>query len=279
VLTVAGSTVSPTVGYVLADTPTAPATAPTSDAAITSSSLVKVDMAIVPSDGGSPVLSYSLEVDKGDGFYALYGVTSDSLSLTYTLSSTTRGQVYKFRYRARNAVGWSGYSPIGYVTSADKPTAPPSPTFMSATQTTIVWGLSPSTDDGGSPITSYELQRDDGLGGTFTTIGAYDGISQTYTLDQGVDGTLVTGRTYRVQYRAVNAIGNSEYSEVAYAAMARLPAQAATPTKVSAHYSKTWMLIEWAANTDLDPPGGAVTGYKVLMDDGLNGAFEEIYYG
>jgi hypothetical protein len=92
-------------------------------------------------DGGSAVLSYSLEVDDGMGgdFIALYGVSTNSLSLTYTfINGVSRGLTFRARYRARNAVGWSDYSSTGYIIAAVAPSAPPAPVFVSADSDTII---------------------------------------------------------------------------------------------------------------------------------------------
>jgi len=87
-------------------------------------------------NGGSSILSYSLEVDDGygDDFTPLFGDIVDSMTLSYVFSrNITKGQTYRARYRVRNAVGWSGYSPIGYLIAASVPNAPPAPQFVSAT--------------------------------------------------------------------------------------------------------------------------------------------------
>ena len=63
------TTYSNSVGYVLADVPVTPTLAPTSDLAVTDTKVVKIDLSAVAvgDDGGSPITSYSLEVDDGKG--------------------------------------------------------------------------------------------------------------------------------------------------------------------------------------------------------------------
>lgn len=112
------------MGYILADVPPAPTLAPTSDDSVTSSSKVKIDIATLLLTGGSPIISYSLEIDDGNGgeLIPVFGITSNSLSTSYTFTNNvSRGKVYRARYRARNAVGWSDYSPVGYIIAATKP--------------------------------------------------------------------------------------------------------------------------------------------------------------
>ena len=89
----------------------------------------------------------------------------------------------------------------------------------------------------------------------------------------------MTGLIYRFNVRAHNVKGFSDYSEITSAALANLPDQAATPAKINALSTTTSIAIQWNLNTDHQAPGGSVTGYKIFMDDGMNGDFEEIFYG
>lgn len=78
-------------------------------------------------NGGLNILSYSLEMDNGQGgiFVPVVSIIIDSLATTQTISTgVVKGRTYKFRYRARNVLGWGEYSPIGYILAAQKPSAP-----------------------------------------------------------------------------------------------------------------------------------------------------------
>ncbi len=79
---------------------------------------------------GSPITSYHIQIDDGMGgsFTTIQGLTSDSLALT--ASKTTgiyAGRIYRVRYRAKNIVGFSAYSDIGYILAARKPDTPSPP--------------------------------------------------------------------------------------------------------------------------------------------------------
>lgn len=61
--------------------------------------------------GASAITSYQL--DQFDGISSwldLKGFSSDDTALTYTVSSLTAGNSYKFRLRAKNSYGWGPYS-------------------------------------------------------------------------------------------------------------------------------------------------------------------------
>jgi len=159
-----GSTQSEPVGFVLADIPAKPPSEPSSDLAISSTSQIKIDVQTCSNDGGTPILSYSLEVDDGKGgeFTVLFGEISDTLATTYTYRYVNRSLIYRTRYRVKNAIGWSDYSPIGYLRAAMRPLAPPSPEFISATANSIKVKLMRSEDNGGAEISAYELWIDGG---------------------------------------------------------------------------------------------------------------------
>ena len=124
-----GQTFSEAVSFVLADLPGTPPNAPASNAAKTSAALLSIVADPVADDGGSPILSYSIEVDDGYGreFTPLFGDEVNSLTTSTDYAGVEKGNVYRVRYRVRNAVGWSDYSPIGYLRAADRPSAPLTP--------------------------------------------------------------------------------------------------------------------------------------------------------
>lgn len=69
---------------------------------------------IDPQNGGSGILSYHLQYDdasSGSIWTDLIGLGSDSLLTTFTVtSSISVGDIYRFRYRAKNIHGWGPYS-------------------------------------------------------------------------------------------------------------------------------------------------------------------------
>lgn len=152
-------------------------------------------------------MSYSIEMDDGNGgdFISLYGDTVNSLSTSFTIyNRISVGHTYRFRYRTRNLIGWSLYSPIAYVLAASIPDAPPAPIFLTATDTEINLQLIETQNANGSPVDFYELWRNDGPTlTTFHIVGSYTG-GNTFSLTQANDNTLVTGTIYSFIYRAHN---------------------------------------------------------------------------
>jgi hypothetical protein len=120
---------------------------------------------IITDDGGSDILSYSLEIDDGTGgdFKPVVGYVSDYLLLEFLITNgINKATVYRLRYRSRNIIGWSDYSPIAYILAANVPVAPSSPSFLNSTAKTVTLNLPRTIDDGGSPVLQYKLWVDAG---------------------------------------------------------------------------------------------------------------------
>lgn len=118
------------------------------------------------------VLSYELQIDDGEGgsFISLGGFNISTMQTEYQISNLTAGLVYRLRYRVLNFVGWSTFSPTLYALVATVPSAPASPSLLSATATSITLELAESLKNGGSKVTSYELWMDSGYGTAFTKV-------------------------------------------------------------------------------------------------------------
>lgn len=121
-------------------------------------------------------------------------------------------------------------------------------------------------DNGNSAITSYELDMDDGIGGSFSPVGGYDSdsLNITYTITAGI----VRGRTYRFKYRAKNGAGWSDYSPILYATAATYPSAPAAPTL----YSATGSSITLDFSESTDNGGSKITSYELWKDTGVLGS-------
>lgn len=97
---------------------------------------------------------------------------------------------------------------------------------MAASDVSISVAMSPSAEDGGSPITGYELYMDDGtMTSTYAIVGSYvtSSFTMTHTVDDTTDG-IVAGKIYSFKWRAQNSIGYSGFSDLLLAAATYPPA-------------------------------------------------------
>lgn len=163
--------------------------------------------------------------------------------------------------------------------AADAPAKPASPPKIvgdpSAISVTLQFDLE-STDDRGSPITSFILEscQDSSAGDScveeaqFSAVASYLG-TVLHTLAVATDGLLV-GQVYKFRYRAANVVGGiGQASDTVSVAMADKPSAPALIEKVMHHSSKTSLRVEWSSVSipSDQSPGGDITGYVLYARD------------
>ncbi len=178
--------------------PTAPATpAATSDDG-------SVDLTWTePSNGGSPIVGYDIQMENRTAG----GVTLTDVGVTLatTINGLTNGDDYRARVHAVNAVGdgdWSSWS--ADFTPSTVPTAPGTPTGQ-VFNGSITFSWSAPSSNGGSTIEQYNLQVDNQTTGSDTDIDAGDSLSVPFT--------ATNGNTYRARVRAINDAGIGTWSD------------------------------------------------------------------
>lgn len=264
-----GSAKSNIVSVVAATIPGDPTVTPTVVQADTNENQITVQITAITDTGSSPITSYELQSDNGIGgsFSTVKGGdNSQTLSTTFTLTSDiVRGIAYRFRYRSRNIVGWSGWSPIASLSASTVPDAPPRPTYVSSTNNTISLAFSRSTDNGGNLIINYELEVD----GDIITDYVFSTHGYFYTADRRLlilpTVILTTGEIYRFKYRAQNSNGYSLWSQPTSIAFAPLPSPPSGLVRSTTGNSETSISLDWTENTGEALP---VLQYILYVNDG-----------
>ena len=110
--------------------------------------------------GGSVILTYNLQWDKGTGnedWADLIGFPGDSLLTTYTVTAgLVKGKNYRFRLRSKNIYGFGDFSTIFTIRSSEEPEMPaPVTTTISDVNVVISW-IAPY--DNSEVIDEYDLQ-------------------------------------------------------------------------------------------------------------------------
>jgi len=138
------------------------------------------------SNGGSNILTYHLQFAESfaSGWTDVEGLESPSLRTIRTLSNLVKGQSYKFRYRVMNSIGWSDYSLETTAVAAQAPGKLRVPIYDSSSPTSIILDFDSTVDNGGDPITSYQLEMLDEQAVTpaFALIQTYVSAPTTQTL-------------------------------------------------------------------------------------------------
>jgi len=133
-------------------------------------------------------------------------------------------------------------------------------TAISPTSVSISW--SPPQNNGGSPLTGYEIDYRVVPNTSYSTLATLNNVTTTYT-----HTNLVTGKTYIYRVSAMNIIGTGNPSPEVLAT----PTSSSAPPKniapnppqnlVASVYSSTQINLSWGAPQSNGGP--AVSGYKI----------------
>lgn len=129
-------------------------------------------------NGGSLITDYELWVNTGSPGTTYsklpeYVFATNSFSFTGTVASIaalTEGNLYSFKYLAKNAVGNSEFSDVLTIPVADKPAKPTTGISLvdrSKTSISVEWTAATGTQASVGNIVGYKLYQDDGSCGNF----------------------------------------------------------------------------------------------------------------
>ena len=161
-----------------------------------------------PSDGGSPITSYTVTPFIGSTAQTPTTITGSPPATSANITGLTNGTSYTFKVTATNAIGTSPPSTASTSVTPSAPTVPAAPTNVTATagngSATVSW-TAPS--DGGSPITSYTVTPF--IGSTAQTPTTVTGSPPATTAN--ITG-LTNGTSYTFKVTATNSVGTGPLS-------------------------------------------------------------------
>ena len=235
-------------------TPQAAVTAPTAPrnlAASPGDARVTLTWSPPANDGGADLTGYEYRVDQGGWQNA---GAADARSVV--VSDLENGRSYAFSLRALNGGTQPGAAATVDATPQAAATAPTAPRDLAAaagdTLVRITWN--PPANDGGSAVTGYQYQVDQG---DWKDAGAAAARSVVVT-------GLENGRSYSFSLRAVNEIGPGAI-ETVHATPRGAQTVPTAPRDLAAVAGDTLVRITW--NPPADDGGSAVTGYQYQVDD------------
>lgn len=231
-------------------------------------------------DGGTPIMGYLIEfkldsTDVPPGSWTQISTSNTTPPLSYVVGPTssptpyplTNGSLYDFRVSGVNAVGTGSHSSIIERTPSTIPIAPviTSSTTCDNQQSLVTWA--PPLDDGGSPITSYNLQYSS-TSSTGPWLPALPllpySVSALTTSYLFTD--LINGTQYYFQVQAVNLNGPGPYSAQTSFSTAKpsITPQPPIPITTTA-ITSTSIALSWTAPTNTG--GNPVTGYIIYWSE------------
>jgi hypothetical protein len=220
----------------------------------TSTSQIKFTWSAPASNGGSPVIDYSIEWDNGTSTFTT--LASGVTALTYTKTGVTSGVTYQFKVAARNSIGLSVYSGSISIIAAVVPSVPNSLTRDNAntdsTQVAFTW--SAPSSNGGSAVIDYSVYWDSGSNSWSLLASGVTSLSYTKT-------GVTAGQTYQFTVAARNAVGSSPQTSAFSIVAANVPSQPAAPT-TALDGGQTNVIVSW---TQPFNGGSAITSYKIYI--------------
>ena len=221
-----------------------------------------------PLENGSTITSYTLEVsDTGrTGSWSDSGAALDGDATSWTHSGLTGGTTKYYRLLATNMCDtdnpnvecdslWSD----AVSATTDPPGQAGPPTNVQAApdgDSAIDVSWSAPQDDGGTPITRYEVQWSaDGLGGWNNAGSTADGATLTF---KNTGMTFGTTRHYRVAAR--NSRGLSAWSDPPYASATTLAGVPGQPSLTARAADANTIALTWTVPADNGDP---ITRYEI----------------
>ncbi|CAG5129287.1 unnamed protein product, partial [Candidula unifasciata] len=201
----------------------------------------------------------------GHGFITVY----NGQNLSHMVRSLRRHTEYRFRLCVKNEEGQSKWSEIvTYKTQPERPQAPGKPQIkgkINPYSFRVTWD--PPQDTGGTEITRYIVELDDGQG--YDTV--YEGSEREHLFDH-----LIPGHVYHIRVACCSAAGRSDFSDSCVATTLPVtPSQCQVP-KLQGKPKATSLHLRWGY-PDYDG-GSQVTMFAAQMISPDN-TTREVYKG
>ena len=211
------------------------------------------------SDQCSPITGYQIQqsTDRGSSWTDVIADTGND-AVTYAHTSQTLSTTRQYRVGAINAAGTGAWSNIVRAGPAIRPTAPTMLIATAPDRTTHNLSWTAPTDDGGAPITGYQVEvSPTGNPGSFSVI-----LPASFRIVvPGFSRPVSPGTTEYYRVRANNSAGLGAPSNVASATTEPISAPAAPTSLTATADGSTTINLSWTAPTNTG--GAAITGYQI----------------
>jgi fibronectin type 3 domain-containing protein len=236
-------------------------TAPAAPTATVTGTLGGVELSwTMPSTGGSPITGYNVYRSTTAGGEGATPIAQVGVVNGYADDNLTSGTTYYYQVSAINNVGEGARSSeVNAVPTA--PTKPAAPVVSATAGTSSIQLTWTAPDDGGSPITGYNVYRSTSPGNEGSSPYVQLGVATSFT-----DTGLASGTTYYYEVSAANAAGEGALSaEVSATPVSVLPPSAPV---VTASAGTSSVQLSWTTPAS---GGSPITGYNVYRSTAPGG--------
>ncbi|ESO99758.1 hypothetical protein LOTGIDRAFT_141638 [Lottia gigantea] len=250
--------------------PKSPYSAPSAPESLTVEDITEssVDLKWTPpaKDGGLPIKGYTLE--RRDKRYGSYVKVATTKTLSYTVENLRLGSEYFFRVLAENDEGM-GPAYVVTVGPPGKPEGPLKVSEITRDSATLEW--KPPTDDGGSTITGYVIEKKETLRTSWTP-GVVDGQTLNYKAKK-----LVVNNEYDFRIVAINAEGEGPPLEakqtIKLEQKQEPPSAPEEPLEVK-NVTKNSATVSWKPSTKDN--GSPITHYVIEKKDAWKTSWSKV---
>lgn len=223
-------------------------TAPINIKATAGDSFINLTWTVPDSDGGFPIINYTIYKGASEGFEGSYMEIGNILFFNDT--SVTNGNTNYYKVSAKNAIG---DGPLSEGVNATPATLPSTPIDLTSTSGDSCVNLTwiPPSSDGGSPITNYTIYRSNASNAETLLIEIGNVLNYT-------DTSVTNGITYYYKVGAKNAIGEGLLSNETSAIPATIPSE---PVGLITIIGNNFVNITW--HIPVSDGGSQITNYKI----------------
>jgi subtilisin family serine protease len=240
-------------------TPYVQATAPLNFNVVYNTGSKRVDITFAAPTylGGGAVSYYALQTSTDGGLTWFGAGNLTATTFAYATTAPAKGKTLAYRISAFTQAGLGvATSPVAVSVPLTVASAPilTSPAYNADGSVKLVW-VAPA-DNGGTPVTSYKLQKQDGA--NWVDAGAFDGTTLTATVARDLPGTRANWRVL-----AVNVVGESAASAIVGYTIPAIKSSAVQNLRVTASTSSSAIQLSFSEPANYG--GSALTGFMVQL--------------
>ncbi len=215
-----------------------------------------------------PVLGYAINMDDGNGgnFKNVYYGKNYPNVLKYTIGGLTTGLTYSFKLQVINFNGLSAESEPSKFIICVPPLRLAPPVMAQVTKTTMLLTWGAPNFEGGCPVRSFSIFKDDGAGGSFTEVDPtqVNNIPALRQYSVSFDAAD-TSKIFRFYITAINIIGSVQSDTVSYK-LAAQPNKPTDPPRLNLDETRINQIqVDYDPLSEIENGGSKILSYEIAI--------------